>query len=53
LETEQNSLESLQAEQREVESDYEELSKTPSGDHEELESRIERLRNKNRSWSRS
>jgi len=46
LETEQESLESLQAEQREVESEYEELPETSAGDLEELKSRIERLRNK-------
>ncbi|WP_336328601.1 archaea-specific SMC-related protein [Halovenus sp. HT40] len=45
LETEQDSLESLRAEKREVERDYEELSDTPAGDIEELESRIRRLRN--------
>lgn len=44
LETEQDSLESLRAERREIEHDYEELSETPAGDIEELESRIERLR---------
>jgi len=46
LETEQDSLESLRAEQRKVESDYEELPETSAGDLEELESRIERLRKK-------
>jgi DNA repair exonuclease SbcCD ATPase subunit len=45
LETEQDSLDSLQAEKREVDADYEALSETPAGDLEELESRIERLRN--------
>lgn len=46
LDTEQDSLESLRREKREVERDSEELSETPAGDIEELESRIRRLRNK-------
>jgi len=43
-ETEQNSLESLKAEQREVENDYEALPKTPAGDIDDLERRIDQLR---------
>jgi chromosome segregation ATPase len=45
LETEQDSLESLRAEKREVGNEYDELPETPAGDLEELDSRIDRLRN--------
>jgi chromosome segregation ATPase len=44
LETEQDSLESLRAEKREVETEYDELPETPAGDLDELDSRIDRLR---------
>jgi DNA repair exonuclease SbcCD ATPase subunit len=45
LETEQDSLESLRAEKREVANEYDELPDTPAGDLEELDARIDRLRN--------
>jgi chromosome segregation ATPase len=44
LETEQDSLESLRVEKREVENEADQLSETPAGDVDELESRITRLR---------
>jgi DNA repair exonuclease SbcCD ATPase subunit len=44
LETEQDSLESLRAEKRDVETEYDDLPETPAGDLDELDSRIDRLR---------
>lgn len=45
LKTEQDSLNSLKAEIREVENEIEELPETPAGDIDELDSRVNRLRN--------
>jgi chromosome segregation ATPase len=44
LETEAEALDSLRQEEREVEEAHEELPETPAGDLEEIETRIDRLR---------
>jgi predicted nucleic acid-binding Zn-ribbon protein len=44
LETEQDSLDSVRADKREVDTEYGELPETPAGDIEELDARIDELR---------
>ena len=46
LETERNSLESLRSERAERADEYDDLSETPAGELEDLESRIDRLRDR-------